>query len=114
MLSNRRQTRISGISLHSRTRAAQNRWDTQRPQTGGQTSSRAAQYMAYSLVGRSAPMAADDSDDDDQWQDGGEDDVRERTAWQDKHSVNACFGCGKTFGALTNRHHHCHPSRDRR
>ena len=39
--------------------------------------------MAYSLVGRSAPMAADDSDDDDQWQDGGEDDVRERTAWQD-------------------------------
>mmetsp|Transcript_12534 Transcript_12534/g.36706 ORF Transcript_12534/g.36706 Transcript_12534/m.36706 type:complete len:318 (-) Transcript_12534:25-978(-) len=63
--------------------------------------------MAYSLVGRSAPMAADDSDDDDQWQDGGEDDVRERTAWQDKHSVAACFGCGKTFGALTNRHHHC-------
>ena len=53
--------------------------------------------MAYSLVGRSAPMAADDSDDDDQWQDGGEDDVRERTAWQDKHSVAACFGCGKTF-----------------
>ena len=39
--------------------------------------------MAYSLVGRSAPMAADDSDDDDAWQDGGEDDVRERTAWQD-------------------------------
>ena len=34
--------------------------------------------MAYSLVGRSAPMAADDSDDDDQWQDGGEDDVRVR------------------------------------
>ena len=63
--------------------------------------------MAYSLVGRSAPMAADDSDDDDAWQDGGEDDVRERTAWQDKHSVSACFGCGKTFGALTNRHHHC-------
>ena len=63
--------------------------------------------MAYSLVGRSAPMAADDSDDDDAYLDGGEDDVRERTAWQDKHSVNACFGCGKTFGALTNRHHHC-------
>ena len=56
--------------------------------------------MAYSLVGRSAPMAADDSDDDDQWQDGGEDDVRERTAWQDKHGGRV-FGCGKTFGALT-------------
>ena len=41
--------------------------------------------MAYSLVGRSAPMAADDSDDDDAYLDGGEDDVRERTAWQDKH-----------------------------
>jgi hypothetical protein len=64
--------------------------------------------MAYSLVGRSAPKSmADDSDDDDAYLDGGEDDVRERTAWQDKHSVAACFGCGKTFGALTNRHHHC-------
>lgn len=61
--------------------------------------------MAYALVGRSAPTM--DSDDDDVWDDGGADDVRERTAWVDKHGVTACFRCDKAFGALSNRHHHC-------
>ena len=56
--------------------------------------------MAYSLVGRSA-HGVGRLDGGGQWQGGGEDDVRERTAWQDKHGI-ACFGCGKTFGALTN------------
>lgn len=27
----------------------------------------------------------------------GEDDFRERTAWQSKHDAKMCFGCGKAF-----------------
>eukprot|EP00629_Pelagomonadales_sp_RCC1024_P000711 CAMPEP_0119265504 /NCGR_PEP_ID=MMETSP1329-20130426/4302_1 /TAXON_ID=114041 /ORGANISM="Genus nov. species nov., Strain RCC1024" /LENGTH=305 /DNA_ID=CAMNT_0007265335 /DNA_START=242 /DNA_END=1156 /DNA_ORIENTATION=- len=56
-------------------------------------------------------MAGDDSDDDDDdfglGEEEAEDDFRERTAWQSKNEVKACFGCGKAFSLVTNRHHHC-------
>jgi len=49
----------------------------------------------------------DDSEDDFGLEEEGEDDFRERTAWQSKHDAKMCFGCGKAFSLVSNRHHHC-------
>ena len=50
-----------------------------------------------------------EDDDDEELDDdeSTEDDFRERVAWQSKYEAKACFGCGKAFNPITNRHHHC-------